>query len=83
MKTCAECGEAIKSPDQQCWETGGTCIPDEDEARHTVGPHRGTVTYKGRKYKLLWKGKTKFGERAHLSFIDGTKDFWVAAGKLE
>lgn len=36
--------------------------------------------YKGRKYRLLWIGGTKFGQRAHLAFFDGTKDFWVAAG---
>lgn len=36
--------------------------------------------YKGRKYKLLWKGKTKFGTRAHLAFWDGSKDFWVDGG---
>jgi hypothetical protein len=32
--------------------------------------------YKGRKYRLLWSGKTKYGFRAHLAFFDGSKDFW-------
>jgi hypothetical protein len=32
--------------------------------------------YKGRKYRLLWLGKTKYGFRAHLAFMDGSKDFW-------
>lgn len=36
--------------------------------------------YKGRKYRLLWIGSTKYGQRAHLQFFDGSKDFWVAAG---
>jgi hypothetical protein len=35
------------------------------------------ATYKGRKYKLLFIGETRFGRRAHLQFQDGTKDFWV------
>lgn len=38
-----------------------------------------TVTYKGRPYRLLWQGQTKYGERAHLQFVDGSKDFWVDA----
>lgn len=36
-----------------------------------------TATYKGKKYRLLWAGQTKFGRRAHLQFMDGGKDFWV------
>jgi hypothetical protein len=35
-----------------------------------------TAEYKGRKYRLLWIGKTKYGYRAHLEFFDGSKDFW-------
>lgn len=35
-----------------------------------------TAEYKGRKYRLLWIGHTKFGYRAHLEFFDGTKEFW-------
>lgn len=38
-----------------------------------------TATYKGRTYKLLFLGDTKYGRRAHLSFMDGSKDFWVDA----
>lgn len=38
--------------------------------------------YKGRKYRLLWSGKTKYGQRAHLEFFDGSKDFWVDASKV-
>jgi hypothetical protein len=37
------------------------------------------ASYKGRKYRLLYFGATKFGKRAHLQFFDGSKDFWVAA----
>jgi hypothetical protein len=36
-----------------------------------------TATYKGRKYRCLFHGQTKFGPRAHLQFWDGSKDFWV------
>ncbi len=38
-----------------------------------------TVDYKGHRYNLLWKGATKYGERAKLEFRDGTKQFWVDA----
>lgn len=41
------------------------------------------VSYKGKQYGLIWKGITKFGHRAHLSFTDGSKDFWVDASKIE
>jgi hypothetical protein len=41
------------------------------------------VGYKGKNYKLLYEGKTKFGVRAHLAFMDGSKDFWVDAKLLE
>lgn len=33
--------------------------------------------YKGKTYRLLWRGKTAHGERAKLGFIDGSKEFWV------
>lgn len=33
--------------------------------------------YKGHKYKILWQGTTRYGEKAHLQFTDGSKDFWV------
>lgn len=35
------------------------------------------ATYKGRTYKLLYLGKTKFGHKAKLGFMDGSKEFWV------
>lgn len=35
--------------------------------------------YKGRKYRLAWRGTTKYGERAKLQFFDGSKEFWVPA----
>jgi hypothetical protein len=35
--------------------------------------------YKGKTYKLLYKGKTAHGERAKLAFMDGSKEFWVDA----
>ena len=42
-----------------------------------------TATYKGRKYKLLWSGKTKYGRRAKLGFWDGSKEFWVDEAAVE
>ena len=40
------------------------------------------VTYKGKSYRQLWRGRTKYGERAHLAFLDGSKDFWVDAAAV-
>ena len=37
------------------------------------------VSYKGHNYKLLWRGSTQYGERAKLEFMDGSRQFWVAA----
>jgi hypothetical protein len=39
--------------------------------------------YKGRHYRLLYLGHTKYGERAKLEFMDGTKSFWCDAGAVE
>lgn len=39
--------------------------------------------YKGRKYRLLWLGNTKYSRRAHLQFFSGDKDFWVDASLVE
>lgn len=39
-------------------------------------------TYKGRKYRVLWSGPTKYGQRAHLQFFDGSRDFWVDAAAV-
>lgn len=35
------------------------------------------VRYKGKKYEMEYLGETKFGYRAKLKFLDGTKEFWV------
>ena len=37
------------------------------------------AAYKGHNYRLLRMGETKFGRRAHLQFLDGSKDFWCDA----
>jgi len=39
-----------------------------------------TATHKGRTYRLLFVGKTKFGNKAKLGFMDGSKEFWVDSG---
>lgn len=49
-------------------------------SRRTTGER--TATYKGRTYRLLWLGNTKFGSRARLQFMDGSKDFWVAGTEV-
>ncbi len=38
--------------------------------------------YKGRKYRLVWQGQTKFGRRAKIQFFDGSKEFWVNADSI-
>ena len=41
-------------------------------------PKKGeTVSYKGRNYTVAFAGTTKFGEKAKLAFLDGSKEFWV------
>lgn len=35
------------------------------------------ATYKGKTYRLMWEGKTKYGDKAKLAFLDGSKEFWV------
>jgi hypothetical protein len=40
------------------------------------------ASYKGKKYRLLWIGDTKYGRRAHLGFFSGDKDFWVDASAV-
>ena len=41
-----------------------------------------TALYKGKKYRLDWKGQTKYGKRAKLSFFNGSKSFWVDLNKV-
>lgn len=41
-----------------------------------------TATYKGKKYRLEFMGETKFGKRAKLGFMDGSKQFWVSAADV-
>lgn len=41
------------------------------------------ATYKGRKYRLAWRGETKYGPRAKLQFLDGGKEFWVASDAIQ
>jgi hypothetical protein len=46
---------------------------------HVANDTADTVIYKGRRYTALYIGQTKYGPRAHLEFLDGSKDFWVDA----
>lgn len=41
-----------------------------------------TAMYKGKKYRVEFIGETKFGRRAKLSFMDGSKQFWVPAAEV-
>jgi hypothetical protein len=41
-----------------------------------------TASYKGRTYRLLWIGATKYGRRAKLGFWDGSKEFWADASAV-
>lgn len=38
-----------------------------------------TATYKGKTYRLEFLGETKYGRRAKLAFLDGSREFWVDA----
>ena len=35
--------------------------------------------YKGKVYRVLYQGPTRYGDRANLQFLDGSKSFWVDA----
>ncbi len=41
-----------------------------------------TATYKGKAYRLEFIGRTKFGQKAKLAFMDGSKEFWVDAAAV-
>lgn len=87
MAYCAECGEPIRSKTQRCWETGGHCYA-EKSASSSSSEKWGKLTtsktamYKGKKYKVLFCGETKFGRRAHLAAFNGAFDFWVAESAI-
>jgi hypothetical protein len=83
-RECRGCGEGPSDGAQIGVE--GYCEECYAEIHH---PHQtsrpaqsGTAQYKGRTYRLLWMGATKFGRRAHLAFTDGTKDFWINANLI-
>jgi hypothetical protein len=44
---------------------------------------RPQVRYRGHSYWLIWSGNTKYGHRAHLSFLDESKTFWCDADAVE
>lgn len=56
--------------------------PAQKENKMTARPSSTTTTYKGREYRLLWVGDTKYGRRAKLGFVDGTGEFWVSADAI-
>ena len=41
-----------------------------------------TAEYKGRHYLVLYMGRTKFGCRAKLAYVDGSKEFWCNASDV-
>ena len=41
------------------------------------------VLYKGKPYILRWSGPTRFGDRAKIQFLDGSKEFWVDASTIK
>lgn len=42
------------------------------------------VIYRGKKYRILWAGETKYGKRVHLCWwTDKKKDFWADAEECE
>jgi len=56
--------------------------PFESTVNQILSEGYGVAKYKGRKYRLLFYGNTKYGKRAKLQFWDGSKEFWVDAGKV-
>jgi hypothetical protein len=39
--------------------------------------------YKGKTYRLVWQGTTKYGPRAKLAFKNGSKEFWVDSNLIK
>jgi len=57
----------------------------QSEGRHMSARNQARkpfAEYKGRTYKLLYLGPTKYGRKAKLQFMDGSKEFWVDANKV-
>jgi len=53
-------------------------LADEGILPRTAAFRKGdTVSYKGKTYRLQYSGPTRYGDRAKLQFLDGSKEFWV------
>lgn len=40
------------------------------------------VEYKGRPYRVLYSGRTRYGMKAKLQYLDGSKEFWVPLDRV-
>ena len=47
------------------------------------GPPAPIAHYKGREYRVLYRGNTRHGRRAKLQYLSGTKTFWVDESRLQ
>lgn len=54
------------------------------KAKKAPLPSKGeVVSYKGKKFRVGYAGKTKFGQRVKLEFLDGDGEFWVDPKNLD
>lgn len=83
-QSCERCGWTA-------WSTPTAVLPrretknmkENDHNRGALGTQNQFVQYRGRVYRLLWTGQTRYGQRATLAFQDGSKDFWVDAREVK
>lgn len=54
--------------------------PGTAAAPQGTEPPAARAEYKGRTYLLRWTGRTKYGHRCKLAFLDGSKEFWADSG---
>jgi hypothetical protein len=55
---------------------------DSRPRRRKTGAVR-TAIYRGNEYRVLYIGLTKYGHRAYLEFLDGSKAFWCDAEQVQ
>lgn len=72
-------GEGFSASDHPCELSAGGTYHSHDMSTISKGD---LVRYKTGKYRVGYAGPTKFGERAKLEFLDGSKSFWTDLSKV-
>lgn len=62
---------------------GSIYMEEATRKRRLANFGRGEIAqYKGREYRVEFSGKTRYGHRTKLQFMDGSKSFWVDTSKV-